>query len=599
MTRKWAAWFLTAFCPGLAAQAQEPRAPVALAADAAGRFVYVAEAGGRRVAEVDLASEQVAREIPLPEPPSGLMLAGSRLYVTGAAPQGRLHVIDLEAGVIAASLNAGHMPCAPVVLPGGKSACVLNRFASEAAFLDLESGETLARVLLSREPIAAALTPDGNTVVVLNHLPAGAANGGFIAAEVSLIDVARREVRASIPLPNGATAAAGLCLSADGRLVFATHILARYHNPATQLVRGWMNTNALSIIDVANARLSACVLLDDVDRGAANPHGVAANADGRLLAVAHAGTHEVSVIDLPALLEKLSALGEAGRAAAQDDLSFLTGLRRRVPLPGNGPRALVFCGDTICAAEYFSDSLALVTLGGESLEPLAVRSVALGPAAPPEPARRGEMLFHDAGLCFQGWQSCASCHPEGRADALNWDLLNDGLGNPKNTKSLLLAPMSPPAMSLGVRANASAAVHAGVKNILFATLPEEDISCLEAYVAALAPLPSPFLAQGRLSPAAERGRAAFEKAECASCHAGERSTDLKAYDLGLGLGQDEGRAFDTPALIEVWRTAPYLHDGRAPDLRSLFTVHDNGRHGSSASLSEAELSDLLEYLRSL
>ena len=45
---------------------------------------------------------------------------------------------------------------------------------------------------------------------------------------------------------------------------------------------------------------------------------------------------------------------------------------------------------------------------------------------------RGNMYFHDATLGFQGWQSCASCHPnDARADGLNWDLLNDGLGNPK------------------------------------------------------------------------------------------------------------------------------------------------------------------------
>ena len=28
--------------------------------------------------------------------------------------------------------------------------------------------------------------------------------------------------------------------------------------------------------------------------------------------------------------------------------------------------------------------------------------------------------------------SCATCHPDGRSDGLNWDLLNDGIGNPKN-----------------------------------------------------------------------------------------------------------------------------------------------------------------------
>ena len=59
----------------------------------------------------------------------------------------------------------------------------------------------------------------------------------------------------------------------------------------------------------------------------------------------------------------------------------------------------------------------------------------------------GERLFNDTTLCHQRWQSCASCHPDGRTDGLNWDLLNDGIGNPKNTKSLLLASEKPPEMA--------------------------------------------------------------------------------------------------------------------------------------------------------
>ena len=63
------------------------------------------------------------------------------------------------------------------------------------------------------------------------------------------------------------------------------------------------------------------------------------------------------------------------------------------------------------------------------------------------------MLFNDATICFQHWQSCGSCHPDARVDGLNWDLLNDGLGNPKNTRSMLLVHQGGPAMSLGVREN--------------------------------------------------------------------------------------------------------------------------------------------------
>ena len=77
----------------------------------------------------------------------------------------------------------------------------------------------------------------------------------------------------------------------------------------------------------------------------------------------------------------------------------------------------------------------------------------------PTLSRRGEFYFNDATIGFQGWQSCASCHSsEGRVDGLNWDNLNDGIGNPKNAKSLFLAHRTPPSMALGVRADANIAV---------------------------------------------------------------------------------------------------------------------------------------------
>ena len=39
-------------------------------------------------------------------------------------------------------------------------------------------------------------------------------------------------------------------MSPDGRFAYVTHILSRYQVPTTQLERGWMNTNALSILDL-------------------------------------------------------------------------------------------------------------------------------------------------------------------------------------------------------------------------------------------------------------------------------------------------------------------------------------------------------------
>jgi len=116
------------------------------------------------------------------------------------------------------------------------------------------------------------------------------------------------------------------------------------------------------------------------------------------------------------------------------------------------------------------------------------------------------LLFNDARICFQNWQSCASCHPDGRADGLNWDLLNDGTGNPKQTKSLLFSHKTPPSMITGIRSNAETAVRAGLRHILFSEQPEETAAAMDTYLRSLKPVPSPYLRNGKLSEAAKRGK---------------------------------------------------------------------------------------------
>ena len=121
--------------------------------------------------------------------------------------------------------------------------------------------------------------------------------------------------------------------------------------------------------------------------------------------------------------------------------------------------------------------------------------------------REGERFFHDGTVCFQQWQSCASCHPgAARVDALNWDLLNDGIGNPKNTKSLLLSYKTPPTTATGVRDDAFMSTRAGIRHILFNQVPEAQAERVDAYLKALEPVPSPELVDGKLSEAAQRGK---------------------------------------------------------------------------------------------
>ena len=222
----------------------------------------------------------------------------------------------------------------------------------------------------------------------------------------------------------------------------------------------------------------------------------------------------------------------------------------------------------------------MVDLKSQAAPP--VTQIALGPKPQLTAERRGEMLFFDATICFQHWQSCGSCHPDARVDGLNWDLPNDGLGNPKNTRNLLHVFHGGPAMSLGVRESAAAAVRAGVTHILFAVRPEEDALALDAYIKSLQPVPSPYLVDGKLSPAAEHGKQLFfsPALNCAECHPGPYYCDKKSHSVGsLGKYDKPTDQFNTPRLTEVWRTAPYMHDGHYLTIPELFSKGQHGLHG--------------------
>ncbi len=481
--------------------------------------------------------------------------------MTAGQANGQVLRVTPESGSVSVLNDRTHSPTAPVFDPQRELIFVADRFRHRVVVLSPD-GTVVDEILVHREPCAMALGGDGSTLIVAHELPQARQSveredAPYTAAEISLIDIDSRQVE-NVALPSGSVGLRDVCVDPEGRFAYVTHVLARFHLPAMQLERGWMNTNAISVLDVKAGRWVNTVLLDEIDRGAANPWGVACNEDGTILCVTHAGTHEVSVIDLADLHRKLADV-DAGRvvtAVSQhredvpNDLAFLVGSRQRVPLAGNGPRSVTVVGNTAVIGMYFSDELAIVDLA--SSPPRQTETIDLGGPPKRSLVREGEMHFHDASLCFQTWQSCASCHPsQGRVDGLNWDLLNDGIGNPKNTKSLLLAHQTPPAMSTGVRADAETAVRSGLRHIQFTSRPESEAKAIDAYLKSLSAVPSPFLDEGQLSESARRGELLFESAGCAHCHSGPTLTRGMAFDVGTAPKPQQDQPLDTPSLVEV------------------------------------------------
>jgi cytochrome c peroxidase len=123
---------------------------------------------------------------------------------------------------------------------------------------------------------------------------------------------------------------------------------------------------------------------------------------------------------------------------------------------------------------------------------------------------------------------------------------------------------------------------------------------MDEYLKALRPVKSPYLVNGDLSKAAKRGKKLFESAGCAACHNGAYLTDMKLHAVGATADYPENQRFDTPTLIEVWRTAPFLYDGRAETLKEMMIKFNDGdRHGITRQLNKKQLNDLTEYILSL
>ena len=121
-----------------------------------------------------------------------------------------------------------------------------------------------------------------------------------------------------------------------------------------------------------------------------------------------------------------------------------------------------------------------------------------------------------------------------------------------------------------------------------------------------------------LTPTEVRGFRLFTGAGCVLCHSGWRFTDDRFHDIGL-RSKDPGRsgvpegtpglkAFKTPGLRDVARTAPYMHDGSLATLAAVLAHYTGGFRPRPSlptnmkrdlKLTAQERADLVAFLGSL
>ncbi len=247
----------------------------------------------------------------------------------------------------------------------------------------------------------------------------------------------------------------------------------------------------------------------------------------------------------------------------------------------------------------------------------------------------GKRIFHNAAdprMSREAYISCASCHLDGDSDGRVWDFTQRGEGL-RNTVDLLgrggVSQQGPVHWSgnfdeiqdfendirnafggTGFMTNAD---FTATSNPLGTPKAGRStpLDALAAYVTSLRTVhPSPFRnPDGSMTVDALAGKAIFESPSvgCVNCHSGAQFTDSALnvfHDVGT-LTAASGRrnnqtltGLDTPSLIGVWETAPYLHDGSAPTLLDVIaTRNPANRHGTTSQLTTTERNQLVAYLQ--
>jgi DNA-binding beta-propeller fold protein YncE len=580
------------------------RSPINLAFSPDGSQLAVADPTWGGLVIIDPNKRIVLHEVPLQGDPSHVVWNGNDRIFVSEGKTGTISEVSAD-GLFSRRLTAVKRAAGVALTSDRKTLLVCDRGLNLVATVDVGNWAVTGQIEVVREPGYIALTSDDQYAIVSNKLPRSEdARLPEHGAEVSVIELASGTAR-HVRLPGGSSIVRQIAISPDNRWAYVVHQLGRANTMVTQLDRGWVMTNATSIIDIVDASLYTSFLFDKVGSGAANPWGVAVSPDGSKLWATLSGISELATVDLKGLHQLLSG-DDVTRGKLQRDLGTMSDndlLQRRPLSDVEGTRGVALSpdGKTLAVAAYFEGKVLLVDVASEQ-----AIAVPLGTNPTEDQVRKGERLYNSGKNCYQNWLSCATCHEGGRMDALNWDLLNDGQGNPKNARSHVLSAVTPPTNITGCRENALVSARAGYKNIEFQEASETDIVApTYAYIQSITPEASPYLGpDGRLTPDAVEGKKIFESSAvgCSGCHQPPLFTDKQYHDVGTRiLSQDIGKwdesGYDTPTLVEVWRTAPYLHLGHAVTVKDVFTTFNpNDRHGRTSQLSLQQLDQLAAYV---
>ncbi len=592
-------------------------APAGLAIHPDGSKLYAATPQTSEILEINTQSLAVLRRLAIPGHPTSLTLntQGTMLYAT-LQQADSVAAIQLDSFTEAKRAYVGLLPSAIAyaTTPNGPQLVIANSASDNVSILNADTLDEITRLNSGREPHAVAINTEGSRAIIacrLAHIPK---LDQPPHSEVTVVDLTRNRVLQRHNL-NSAHLSEGTAFVPGQPYTLTPLVRVRNLVPITQVARGWVMSSGIALIQPDQASPVLQIPTDEANRFFADPSGIVVHPQGHQAYLAHGGSDCISVIDLHKLNSWIQSATPYQLEQAIHNLELApTYVLKRIPTRRN-PQQLTLSpdGSSLFVSEFLNDSILVINTS--TLEPSG--RITLASNGDDDPVRRGQKMFTTASRTFQGQFSCRSCHPGGHVDGLTYDFDGDGIGdNRLDNRSLQGLAGTWPFKWNGK--NPSLSVQCGPRfaKVLMRTDPfsEAELQDLSAFIESMPPARTIHASRANqpLTPAQERGRATFfatktpsgkdipRERQCSTCHLPPLYTNRQKSAIGTAAISDASDEFDTPHLLGIAASAPYLHDGRAKTLEELWTIYQtNDLHGVSSYMNKQQLNDLVEFLKTL
>jgi YVTN family beta-propeller protein len=568
-----------------------------------GKLLVVANTDADTVSVVDAKARKLLREIRVGDHPEGAAWVGNGpLVLVTLWGADKLAFVNTETGKVEFALAVDDEPYGVVVTRDGKHAYVSHDYPGTVSEIDIDARKVLRTFRAGACVRGIALSADEKTLYVTE----------FYTAKLVALDIASGKVAETWTGGETDNLCRQVAVHPTWQKAYLPHIRSRVGTiDARGSIFGFLTVCDLGPAkDGEKRRRGHAVDTFNGVQVASNPWEVAVSPDGSRVYTIYAGTDD---------LNYFTALDDSYKDVKT--LGF--------PQVGKHPRAIRVSpdGKEVYIYSALDYEVAVFDANARKLDAVKV-------CEPPKTAqwRRGKELFVSAKQPMGGarWISCSSCHPDGLGDARVWqnpegDRRTPHLFGLAHTHPLHWSADRDEVQDFEYTIRGTLMRGRGLfrgelkrgKDFDLTALEMDlsgksaDLDALALYTNSFQSRPSPHAAgSGKLTPEAQRGKKLFfaPETKCATCHTGPYYTDsslkkpFNLHDVGTGDSPREkmGAKYDTPTLVGVYRTGPYLHDGRAKSLRDVLTTCNNDdRHGKTSHLKPTEVDELVAFLKSL